>query len=212
MAAITNNRVTLTASICAFIICVICAGYMYSYEPLGKADGSYTSSEKSNETERIAEDVDFGGDNKFEKIILKGEKLVVMRGSQVLFSSDKDYEVADFDIGDINNDSEIELVFGFWRFGDYGKKLDFQQSRRDPKKSYHLYLYKYSQQNDNFYLVWGSSTLPHPIYDFEIVLQEGKNVLQVDEGTYEDYDNNGEITPVQRSYWIWNEWWFEEAE
>jgi hypothetical protein len=119
-------------------------------------------------------------------------------------------EVVDSAIGDINNDGEIERVVGFWRYGDFGKKLDYQRTRRNPKKSYHIYVYKYSENTKQDYLIWGSSTLPHPIYDFEIVKKDGQNVLKVIEGSYDDYDKYGEIKPIKTSYWIWNEWWFEE--
>lgn len=130
-------------------------------------------------------------------------------GGQIKNSSNA-VEVTDFANGDINNDGESELVIGFWRYGDFGKKLEFQRTRRDPKKSYHIYIYKYSNETKQFYLVWGSSTLPTPIYDFEIVNKDGKNMLKVVEGSYDDYDKYGAIKPIKTTYWIWNEWWFEE--
>ena len=196
MAGFTYNKVKILLLGLAAIVCVFCVSILRSPIPAS-----------------AMENFDFSDDGTVEKILLGDGKLQVLhseRVGNVLFESESGYEANDFDVGDINNDGEIELVIGFWRFGDFGKELDYQQARRDPKKSYHIYLYKYSEKNDNFYLIWGSSTLPHPIFNFEIIEKDGQNILKVDEGTYEDYDNDGEIKSVKTSYWIWNEWWFEE--
>lgn len=155
---------------------------------------------------------DFGSDSTQEKVVMAEGKLDIKSEGEVLFSSEDNQEVTDFVIGDINNDGQDELCYGFWRKGDYGKNLPFSKARRDPLKSYHLYLYEYLEEQNVFHLLWGSSTLPEPIYDMEILNDDGKNTLKVIEGDYEDYDSHGYIEPKKTTKWAWNEWWFEEIE
>ncbi|MBN1915866.1 hypothetical protein JW796_02605 [Candidatus Dojkabacteria bacterium] len=155
---------------------------------------------------------DFDSDGVVEKVIMEAGRLYVESEGVRIFSSSSEQKVNDFEIGDINNDGKDELCFGFWRVGDYGKNRPYAKARRDPLKSYHLYLYEYLKEQKVFHLLWGSSTLPEPIYDMEIVNNGQENFLKVSEGTYEDYDRDGFIRPVKTTEWVWNEWWFEEAE
>src|SRR5262249_208139 len=97
----------------------------------------------------------------------------------------------------------------FFRYGDYGKQLEFLKPRRDPKKSYHIFIYSYDSQTQKFNLKWGSSTIQNPLVDFKIIFENGRYILDGIEGSYADYDNLGFLLQRREIKLVWNEWWME---
>lgn len=147
---------------------------------------------------------DLDGDNDEEIFNLNSGLLKVSSDNQIIFQSDISFEVTLFEIGDANNDDKQELLTGFWRYGDYGPENDYARIRRDPKRSYHLYLYQYDLNASNLRLIWGSSTLNDPIYDLEIERIENRNYLKLHTGTYQEYDETGKISSQAESLWLWD--------
>jgi len=153
---------------------------------------------------------DFDDDGLKEQILLKDGRVFVKKDNEIVFETNKEYDVSDFEIGDINNDGQDELVVGFFRYGDYGKNIEIKQTRRDPRISYHVFLYQPILVSNSFKLIWGSSTISNPIYDFEIKMSDEGNYLEVKEGKYSYYDKTGKVKSERTTYWEWNEWWFQE--
>lgn len=153
---------------------------------------------------------DWDGDGSPEATTLIENHLTIRNRDDILFRSENSWHVKNFLIGDFNNDEVDELGIGFFRKGDYGAELKYLKSRRDPNDSFHLFLYQYDNSSKQFKLIWGSSTLPHPIAKMVIADMDGKNVLKVTEASYQDWDESRTLKPIKDSFWIWNEWWFEE--
>lgn len=155
--------------------------------------------------------LDIDNDDITERFDLGSGQLQIWKENQLIFTSDITYNVTHYAYGDANNDGKAELLLGFWRRGDYGIDNDFARKRRDPAASYHLYLYKYQNEAQMFRLIWGSSTLNDPLYDFNLVEAGTDNtILRVRTGSYEDYDRNGKIIPLDSSDWVWDQWYFKE--
>lgn len=156
-------------------------------------------------------ELDIGNDGRIESVILSNNNLkIIDDNSNLVFQTNSEYEVNFFDYGDLNNDGINEFVYGFWRYGDYVKNIPGAEVRRGEKKGYHIDIYEINTHKSYNKILWGSSTLPYPINKFEITEINNTNVLKISEGRYEDYDKYGEIRHIEDSYWIWDEWWFEE--
>lgn len=155
---------------------------------------------------------DLDGDLDAEIFSLNSGLLRVSSDNRVIFQSDISFEVTLFEIGDANNDDKPELLIGFWRYGDYGPENDYARIRRDPKRSYHLYLYQYDLNAPNLRLIWGSSTLNDPIYDLKIERIENKNYLKLQTGTYQEYDETGSLTAQAESLWLFEDWYFSKVQ
>ncbi len=153
---------------------------------------------------------DWGNDTKVEATTLIDHRLIVRNDARILFRSEGTWNVRNFLIGDFNNDGVDELGIGFFRKGDYGADLEFLKPRRGENDSFHLFLYQYSAVENKFKLIWGSSTLPHPMSNMELIKLDDTNVLKVAEGSYEEWDESQNLAAQKISFWIWNEWWFEE--
>jgi|GEM_PF-2197473 len=147
-----------------------------------------------------------------EIIYLNSGLLRVFSDNHVVYNSDISWEVTLFDIGDANNDNKPELLIGFWRYGDYGPENDYARVRRDPLRSYHLYLYQYDLNAPNLRLIWGSSTLNDPIYSLKIENTDNRNYLRLQTGTYSEYDKTGTITAKAESLWLWEDWYFSKVQ
>lgn len=154
---------------------------------------------------------DLDGDLDDEIISLNSGLLRVFSDNRVIYNSDISWEVTLFEIGDVNNDEKPELLIGFWRYGDYGPENAYTRIRRDPKRSYHLYLYQYDLNAPNLRLIWGSSTLNDPIYSLNLENIDNKNYLKLLTGTYSEYDKTGNITAKTESLWIWEDWYFSKV-
>jgi hypothetical protein len=161
-------------------------------------------------TESRSFDLDQDGDQ--EKISLNSGLLRIWSDNREIFTSDITWDVTLFDTGDVNNDQKPEFLLGFWRYGDFGPANDYSRLRRDPKKSYHLYLYQYDLNAPNLRLIWGSSTLNDPIYSLEIININDKNYLDLTTGSYSQYDAWGKITGNAKSRWIWEDWYFSKLQ
>lgn len=153
---------------------------------------------------------DLDGDLDEETITLNSGLLKVFSDNQVIYNSDIAWEVTLFEEGDVNNDAKPELLVGFWRYGDYGPENEYARIRRDPKRSYHLYLYQYDRNAPNLRLIWGSSTLNDPIFSMEIQSIDEKNYLKLETGTYSEYDETGNISVRAESLWLWEDWYFSK--
>ncbi len=124
-----------------------------------------------------------------------------------LFSTDPDWTISDFEIANVDNDPQQELLVAFWRVGDYGKKLEGMRDKRGDNLSSHLFVYKFEDNETK--LKWGGSTVDYPIIDFEIadVDNDKENELVVLEGRYNDFDKN-EMNGKSIALWGWNGWGF----
>ena len=148
-----------------------------------------------------------------EKFELANGTLQIWTGDKLIFSSKPEYFVDNYAIGDSNNDGVVELNMGFWRTGDYGKDFEYAKTRRDPLKSYHLYLYQLMPNGTALKLVWGSSTLNDPLFSFYVkAVTDNTYMLSVETGSYADYDRYGQIRPLETSDWMWNGWWFSKQD
>jgi len=154
--------------------------------------------------------IDFDSDNIPEQVILDNGVFQIWKQGNLIFASDPAWQVTAYAFGDSNNDGLQELNLGFWRTGDYGVQDPYSQNRRDPLPGYHLYLYRYQPETQNFRLLWGSSTLNDPLVSLKVTANtDNVNYLTVETGTYADFDKNGSITPVGNSDWVWDNWWFK---
>ncbi len=157
--------------------------------------------------------IDIDNDSDNEEFILSDGFLKVYNDHELIYASDPKWTVQEIEYGDCNNDSIDEIIIGFFRIGDYGIDNKFSRIRRDPKPSYHIYLYQYIPLSNSFRLIWGSSTLNDPIY--EMTLEEintDNKILKVINGSYEDYDKKGILMPLQTTYWIWDDWYFKQID
>lgn len=155
--------------------------------------------------------LDIDSDNIEERFELSTGQLQIWKKSQLIFVSEITSTINHYTYGDANNDGIDELLIGFWRSGDYGITNNFARNRRDPALSYHLFLYQYQPDARMFRLIWGSSTLNDPLYDFSLITAPTDNtILRVTSGSYQDYDLDGRITPLRSSDWIWDQWYFKE--
>lgn len=155
--------------------------------------------------------INIDNDSDNEEFIISSGQLQIKDNDTTIYRSDPSWTVTLYDHADCNNDGINELLVGFWRIGDYGVDNRFSRTRRDPLPSYHLYLYQYMEEAQNFRLIWGSSTLNDPIYSLSVEeINTDNNILKVINGSYKDYDDEGIIEPLDTSYWIWEDWYFKQ--
>lgn len=136
--------------------------------------------------------------------VVKFEKhLYIIQNDKIIWKLRKDWSIADFEIGDFDNDKNDELAIVLWRVGDHGKPFDGQETKRGYKSSNHMFIFDFS--DGEVRTNWGSSTIDLPIVDFDIadIDNDGNNELVVLQGTYKDFDEN-QLAGKTISIWEWN--------
>jgi poly-gamma-glutamate synthesis protein (capsule biosynthesis protein) len=95
-------------------------------------------------------------------------------GAEV-WRSNEEWYVDSFRTGDVNRDGILDVAFVVWKSFRFGSEHPSRMANDDASVRCHLYVY--SVKNGRVQQLWCSSSLPRPIYSFEL-------------------DENGEQTPV----------------
>ncbi len=103
--------------------------------------------------------------------------LYVINDESVLWASNENILVSDFEVGDIDNDNLNELLISYW---------EEEQNQLMNKIS----MFKYF--NQTITEVWKKETAETPIIDIEIIDidKDSSNEIVLTEGSYDDFHNN----------------------
>lgn len=151
-----------------------------------------------------------------EEYCLKDHCLTVKEKSRLIWKSDRSMQIDSFQLGDIDNDGNPNLVISLWKKGSFGEHQPFWHTNKD--HSYKNHLFVYQLRKDTLHQVWCSSNLDHPILSFEIqdANGDGKNELVTKEGRYQTIsgvryaaDPKGE---TETTVWCWKEWGFQRLD
>ena len=130
---------------------------------------------------------------------------------EIVWQSEKTWYVEDFRLGDVDGDGSADLLFTLWKSYSFGPTHPERMDNDDPNLRCHLFLY--TLRAGRMKALWGSSSLPRPIYAFELSLDGEKTpvasgaVLRTVEGQYREDFSQGE----GREYvYAWRGWGFVE--
>ncbi|MCL1952075.1 MAG: hypothetical protein FWF60_04530 [Oscillospiraceae bacterium] len=128
-----------------------------------------------------------------------------------LWQSPEEWYVEDFRLGDVNGDGMADLLFTLWKSYSFGPYHPERMENDDPAVRCHLFLY--TLRAGHMKHLWGSSSLPRPIYGFELSLDGAKTpvssgaLLRTTEGRYTD---DFSPTDTQEHVYLWQGWGFVE--
>ncbi|MDR1328494.1 MAG: CapA family protein [Oscillospiraceae bacterium] len=126
-----------------------------------------------------------------------------------VWSSNEEWYVDSFRLGDVNRDRISDVTFVVWKSYRFGAEHPARMTNDDASVRCHLYVY--SVKDDRVKPLWCSSTLPRPIYSFELDAGGERTpvlsgtLLITQEGSYTgDY---GKTASTGYTY-EWNGWGF----
>jgi hypothetical protein len=141
---------------------------------------------------------------------LEGGRLrVVGADGAERWRSEDGWYVDSFRIGDVNRDQALDVAFVVWKSYSFGAEHPARMANDDAAVRCHLFVY--SLKDGRAKPLWCSSSLPRPIYSFEL-RDDGEQTptlsgtrLLAQEGAYtEDYS---ETAATERAY-AWDGWGF----
>jgi len=130
---------------------------------------------------------------------------------EAVWQSDEAWYVEDFALGDVNGDGGADLLFTLWKSYSFGPYHPARMENDDPAVRCHLFLY--TLRGGRMKSLWGSSSLPRPIYAFELTLDGEKTpvasgaALRTTEGRYTDDFTR---TDALEHVYYWRGWGFAE--
>jgi len=153
----------------------------------------------------VSGQLDFDGDGKFEEIILKNGTIFVKKNQNIIWQSEKDWQVENLFLADLNRDGRTEINFSLWKQGSYGKTLPFWLKENTKEWGNHFFIYGW--EKGELRPVWCSSTIDAPIIEMGAgdIDSNGKDEVIVLEGDYDRPQNN---IVEYLTIWSWNGWGF----
>ena len=143
-----------------------------------------------------------------------GRLCVVGTDSSEVWRSKDEWYVDSFKIGDVNRDQILDIAFVVWKSYSFGAEHPARMTNEDAAVRCHLFVY--SIKDNMVKPLWCSSSLPRPIYSFELdepklnasdertPILSGARLL-TREGAYtEDYSR----TASNEYMYEWNSWGF----
>ena len=136
---------------------------------------------------------------------------IACKESILLWQSPDDWYIDDFLLGDVNGDGNADLLLCLWKSYSFGPYHPERMENDDPAVRCHLFLY--TLRAGTMKQLWGSSSLPRPIYEFELSLDGEKTpvasgaVLRTAEGRYTDDFTR---TDTREYVYAWRGWGFVE--
>lgn len=143
--------------------------------------------------ENKAIDYDFDRDGVSERITLKNRKMKISLADELLWESDDEWKVVDFLIGDINCDSENEVLLLVWKRGSYGEYTPFWDEN-DNSFSQHIFIFKWVDERLD--PIWMSSMLRPQVKSWDLTEDNEIHIIT----------DSGEDT-----LWIWGRWGLERV-
>ena len=70
-------------------------------------------------------EIDLDGDGVEEHGELKNGVAYVVKGDEIIFQSDKEWDVQEIIAGDFNNDGQNDFGLSLWKVGNYGSSKPF---------------------------------------------------------------------------------------
>jgi len=128
-----------------------------------------------------------------------------------LWQPEDSWYVEDFRLGDVDGDGNADLLFTLWKSYSFGAYHPERMENDDPAVRCHLFLY--TLRAGQMKQLWGSSSLPRPIYEFELSLDGEKSpvtsgaVLRTTEGRYTDDFSR---TDAREYVYVWRKWGFAQ--
>ncbi|MDR2089875.1 MAG: hypothetical protein LBP73_11060 [Clostridiales Family XIII bacterium] len=130
-----------------------------------------------------------------------------------IWRSKDEWYVDSFQIGDVNCDRILDVVFVVWKSYSFGAEHPARMANEDAAVRCHLFVY--SINGGRAKPLWCSSNLPRPIYSFALHADGERTPtlsgvrLTVCEGAYtEDYSK----TASTEHTYAWNGWGFSPVE
>lgn len=128
-------------------------------------------------------------------ISLKNRRLDFSYEGKVVWSAPSEYQVQDFQWGDIDSDGERELLLLCWKIGTYGEHRPFWVEKNDRRWSQHIFIYDWD--GEKISPLWMASDLGMEVQDWT-------------------YDEHGYLMLLDRqgqiSGWAWLSWGLEWVE
>lgn len=128
-------------------------------------------------------------------ISLKNRRLEFFYEGETVWSTPPEYQVQDFQWGDIDSDGKQELLLLCWRIGVYGKHRPFWVEKNDNRWSQHIFIYDWD--GGEISAVWMASDLGMEVQDWT-------------------YDEHGYLILLDRqeqlSSWAWLSWGLERVD
>lgn len=153
---------------------------------------------------------DLDGDGRPEHLVLRDGRLTITNptggagATGPIWSSPAHWWVDYFFLGDIDNDGRPNLNLSVWKEGSFHRHRPFwhDPAQQDTDVKNHLFIFRL--EAGGLKPVWMSSSLDRPHLRAAVVdlNEDGKNELQVTEGSY--------TNPASRetTLWQWNGWGF----
>ncbi|MDR0424365.1 MAG: hypothetical protein LBH39_02730 [Clostridiales Family XIII bacterium] len=149
------------------------------------------------------------GPDGYRFILENGRFRIIGTDNAEIWRSKDEWHVSSFRIGDIDGDGILDVAFALWKSYSFGKIHPARMSNEDASVRCHLFVY--SVKDNRAKPLWCSSSLPRPIYAFELYTDGERAAtlpgtrLIAQEGAYtEDYS---ETAPTEHRY-EWSGWGF----
>ena len=138
---------------------------------------------------------DLNSDGSTEQFVLEQRRMTVFADGEEIWTSDKDWNTADFLLTDINNDGMTELLLLVWKRGSYGSSRPFWETEDETGYSQHIFIYRWKE--GGLRPLWMSSRLRPEIRKWSL---DASGRLQI-------FTPGGEQT-----LWGWRSWGLERLD
>jgi hypothetical protein len=142
-----------------------------------------------------------------------GVLFVADENGEALWRSNDEWWVDDFRLGDVDGDGNEDFLMSLWKSYRFGNAHPAWLENDDETVRNHLFLYSVSE--GAVYPIWCSSSLPRPLYRFEldpsgrVTPVSSGMLLRTDEGEYqEDFSQTAATAYV----YAWQGWGFVEVD
>lgn len=168
--------------------------------------GAFPADEKQSNYRRI----DLDGDRNVEWVYYDDNesRLYIVKDNQVDWSSSPDWQIEDFEVGNIDHSGNPDVVMSVWKKGSFGPDRPFWQEGDDESWGNHLFVFTY--RDGRFEPLWQSSELSKANKDILIV--------DVDKERHETTNKPTglELVVIEKAseeeeylaVWRWDEWGF----
>ena len=161
---------------------------------------------RSNESPSEPQQNTFDG---YQVMLENGSLCIVGTENEEIWRSKEDWYIDSFRIGDVNCDQITDVAFIVWKSYRFGSSHPKRFENDDSAVRCHLYVY--SVKDNRVKSLWCSSSLPRPIYSFELNTEGAQTAvlsgvrLITKEGVYtEDYSE----TAAADYIYEWSGWGF----